>query len=242
MKNHITAILFSLAIIITAVLFSNAFKYKYKQVETVSVTGLAEHDFTSDLIVWEGNFTRKSMNIKEAYSSLKADEQKIRSYLKEKGINDNEIVFSAINTIKDFETYYDANGNPRSTFSGYVLSQSLEIESNNLSKIEKISREITELLDYGIEFNSTQPRYYYTKLNELKIDLLAQATADGKLRAETIANNSGSKLGQLKEASMGIFQITGKNSNEDYSWGGVFNTSSKNKTASITIRMEFQIR
>lgn len=242
MKNHISAILFSLAIIITAVLFSNAFKYKYKQVETVSVTGLAEHDFTSDLIVWEGNFTRKSMNIKEAYSSLKADEQKIRSYLKEKGINDNEIVFSAINTIKDFETYYDANGNPRSTFSGYVLSQSLEIESNNLSKIEKISREITELLDYGIEFNSTQPRYYYTKLNELKIDLLAQATADGKLRAETIANNSGSKLGQLKEASMGIFQITGKNSNEDYSWGGVFNTSSKNKTASITIRMEFQIR
>lgn len=242
MKNHISAILFSLAIIITAVLFSNAFKYKYKQVETVSVTGLAEHDFTSDLIVWEGNFTRKSMNIKEAYSSLKADEQKIRSYLKEKGINDNEIVFSAINTIKDFETFYDNNGNPRSTFSGYVLSQSLEIESNNLSKIEKISREITELLDFGIEFNSTQPRYYYTKLNELKIDLLAQATADGKLRAETIANNSGSKLGQLKEASMGIFQITGKNSNEDYSWGGVFNTNSKNKTASITIRMEFQIR
>jgi hypothetical protein len=242
MKNHIGAILFSLAIIITAVLFSNAFKYKYKQVETVSVTGLAEHDFTSDLIVWEGNFTRKSLNIKEAYSSLKSDEQKIRSYLKEKGINDNEIVFSAINTTKDFDTYYDNNGNPRSTFSGFVLSQSIEIESNNLSKIEKISREITELLDFGIEFNSSQPRYYYTKLNELKIDLLAQATADGKLRAETIANNSGSKLGQLKKASMGIFQITGKNSNEDYSWGGVFNTSSKNKTASITIRMEFQIR
>ena len=84
--------------------------------------------------------------------------------------------------------------------------------------------------------------HYYSRLSELKIDLLAKASADAKLRAETIAKNSGSSLGGIKKATMGVFQITGQNSNEDYSSGGVFNTSAKNKTASITMKIEFAVK
>ena len=73
------------------------------------------------------------------------------------------------------------------------------------------------------------------------MDLLAKASADGKQRAEIIAKNAGSSLGKLKNANLGIFQITGKNTDEDYSYGGTFNTSSVNKTGSITIRMEFAV-
>ncbi len=73
------------------------------------------------------------------------------------------------------------------------------------------------------------------------MDLLAKASADGKKRAEIIANNSGSSLGKLKKANLGVFQITGKNTDEDYSYGGTFNTTSRNKTGSITIRMEFAV-
>jgi hypothetical protein len=79
-------------------------------------------------------------------------------------------------------------------------------------------------------------------LSELKIDLLAKASADARLRAETIAKNSGGKLGELRKGSMGVFQITGQNADEDYSYGGAFNTSHKNKTASITVRVEFEAR
>ena len=73
------------------------------------------------------------------------------------------------------------------------------------------------------------------------MDLLAKASADGKKRAEIIANNSGSSLDKLKTANLGVFQITGKNTDEDYSYGGTFNTTSRNKTGSITIRMEFGV-
>jgi hypothetical protein len=73
------------------------------------------------------------------------------------------------------------------------------------------------------------------------MDLLAKASADGKQRAEIIAKNAGSSLGKLKKATLGVFQITGKNSDEDYTYGGAFNTSSLNKTGSITIRMEFAV-
>ena len=152
------------------------------------------------------------------------------------------MVFSAINIEKEFDTKYDADGKViGSDFSGYNLKQNVTVDSKNIEKVEKISREVTELIQSGIEFNSSSPSYYYTKLSELKLDLLAKASADAKQRAETIAKNSGSNLGSIRKANMGIFQITGKNSNEDYSYGGALNTSSKNKTASITTKIDYAV-
>jgi hypothetical protein len=150
------------------------------------------------------------------------------------------MVFSSVVINKEFSSRTDMNGNHVSQeFSGYNLSQNVRVESKDVNKVEKISREVTELIESSIEFNSSPPLYYYSKLSDIKIDLLAKASADAKSRAETIAKNSGSSLGDLRKANMGIFQITGKNSNEDYSYGGTFNTRDKNKTGSITIKMEF---
>ncbi len=242
MKNYISTTIIALTAIICFWLLGNAYKYKFKTAETISVTGLAEKDFTSDQIVWTGNYSRKMMDLKAAYIALKEDESKIRTYLKEKGIADNEMVFSAVNLNKDFDRKTDANGREiGNEFTGYNLKQDVTVDSKNIDKIEKISREVTELIQSGIEFNSSSPSYYYTKLAELKLDLLAKASADAKQRAETIAKNSGSGLGKIKKANMGIFQITGKNSNEDYSYGGAFNTSAKNKTASITTKIEYAV-
>jgi uncharacterized protein len=242
MKNYIGAGIAALAAIICFWILGNAYKYKFKTAETISVTGLAEKDFISDQIVWTGNYSRKMMDLKSAYSLLKEDEGKIRTYLKEKGIAENEMVFSAVTIDKDFEQKMDAAGKQiGSEFTGYNLKQDVTVDSKNIEKVEKISREVTELIQSGIEFNSSSPAYYYTKLSELKLDLLAKASADAKQRAETIAKNSGSSLGKIKKATMGVFQITGKNSNEDYSYGGVFNTSSKNKTASITTKIDYAV-
>jgi uncharacterized protein len=242
MKNYISTTIIALTAIICFWILGNAYKYKFKTAETISVTGLAEKDFTSDQIVWTGNYSRKMMDLKAAYIALKEDESKIRTYLKEKGIADNEMVFSAVNLNKDFDRKTDANGREiGNEFTGYNLRQDVTVDSKNIDKVEKISREVTELIQSGIEFNSSSPSYYYTKLAELKLDLLAKASADAKQRAETIAKNSGSGLGKIKKANMGIFQITGKNSNEDYSYGGAFNTSAKNKTASITTKIEYAV-
>jgi hypothetical protein len=111
-----------------------------------------------------------------------------------------------------------------------------------MDRVEALSREVTELIEKGIEFKSEAPRYYYTQLANLKMDLLAKASEDAKLRAETIAKSVNGSLAKLKKANMGVFQITGKNSDEDYSYGGTFNTADKQKTASITIRMDYRLR
>jgi len=237
----ITAAIIGICAVIAFALISNAYKYRSKTMETIVVTGLAEKDFNSDLIVWNGSYARKSFDLKEAYSTLKADENAIRSYLVKKGIPAANMQFSSVMINKEFSQQTNANGQYMSQeFTGYNLMQTVTIESNEVDKVDKISREVAELIQSGIEFNSSAPMFYNTKLTEVKMELLGKASADARARAETIAKNAGSSLGELKKATMGIFQITGKNSNEAYSYGGAFNTSNRYKTGSITIKMEFK--
>ena len=238
----LSAAIIGIAFIIGLFIVGQAYKYRSTSKETITVTGSAEKDFVSDLIVWTGSYSRKSMDLKGAYAQLKEDESVVKKYLISKGVQENEMVFSSINIIKEFSYPTDANGRSLGQqFSGYNLTQNVRIESPNVDKINAISREATELIQQGIEFNSAAPLFYYTKLTQIKMDLLAKASADGKKRAEIIANNSGSSLDKLKTANLGVFQITGKNTDEDYSYGGTFNTASRNKTGSITIRMEFAV-
>jgi len=241
MKPYLTAAIIGISVIIAFAVLGRAYKYHSTTMETIEVTGLAEKDFNSNFIVWDGTYSRKSTDLKSAYASLKTDEDAIRTYLTKKGISNSEMVFSAVTINKEFGPTLDQNGrNIGQKFIGYSLVQAVKVESADVDKVDKISREATELIESGIEFNSPSPSFYNTKLNEVKMELLGRASADAKSRAEIIAKNAGSSLGALKKATMGVFQITGKNSNENYSYGGSFNTSSRMKTGSITIKMEFQ--
>lgn len=242
MKQYLHTIIISLAILLTAMILSNAFINRNKTSKTISVTGLGRKDFVSDLIVWSGSFTQKNMSLKEAYASLDKDRENIRRYLQSKGIKSENIIFSSVEISKLFDEVYDANGRKiKSVFEGYSLKQNVQIESNEVDKIENISRQVSELINSGVEFYSEKPEYYYTQLGQLKIEMIAEATKDAYTRAQKIAQNAGGKVGSLKNANQGIFQIVAQNSNEDYSWGGSFNTSSKKKTATITMKLEYEI-
>lgn len=241
MKSHLSSIIIALAIIVTALVFSDAFKNRNRTNNTISVTGLGKKDFVSDLIVWSGSFIKKSTNLKEAYAELDKDRENILQYLMGKGIKKENIIFSAVDINKEFDEVYGNNGERlKSVFTGYRLSQTVQIESPEVDKVEDISRQVSELINSGVEFYSNTPQYYYTKLAELKIEMIAEATKDANTRAKRIAENAGSAVGRLKNADMGVFQITAQNSAEEYSWGGSFNTSSKRKTATITVKLNYE--
>ena len=242
-KQNVTLIVIILASLLGIFMLSKAWNYKYKQTETISVTGAADTNFVSDMIVWSGSFSRTSFNMQEAFDALKKDEAIVTNYLQTKGLSKEEMTTSSINTEKLFNYTYDESGRQNgSTFSGFKLSESISIESKDLLKVDKISREITQLIQQGVELTSSSPKYFYTKLGDLKVGLLAKASADANKRAEIIADNSKASLGGLKKATMGVFQITGQNENEDFSYGGAFNTSSINKTATITVKTEYEVK
>ena len=116
------------------------------------------------------------------------------------------------------------------------------MSSNNLPIVERVYQKISELYGSGINFSSEKPLYYYTRLNDLKMEMLNRASANAYERAQTIAKGSDASVGALVSSSMGVFQIVGLNSDDEYSWGGTFNTSSKEKVASITVRTTYRVR
>ena len=179
MKNHLSAIIFGTAIVLAAYFLGNAYVTRYQESGEISVTGLGKQDFTSDLIVWEVRFKTLNKNLQTAYNTLNEQKKIIRDYLIEKGVSSENMVFNAVETNNRFKQLYGPNGNYQGQeFTGYELSQTVQIESKEVEKIEKVSREVTELLNSGLQVYSPSPRYYYTKLADLKLEMISKATED----------------------------------------------------------------
>lgn len=210
----------------------------------ITVTGSASTNFTSDLIVWGGSFSASAWSTKDAYEILKDNAEAIRKYLRDNDVNESEIIFSSIDIRQDSHSEYFENGNfKNAVFDGYTLTQSIKIESPEVDKIEQVSRDITELIDSGVQFYSNSPEYYYTKLGELKLEMIAEATENARKRAEIVTENANSSIDKLITANLGVFQIVAQNSSaDDYSDGGSFNTWSKNKTASVTVKLYYTVK
>jgi hypothetical protein len=206
---------------------------------TVTVTGSAKKLIRSDLVLWRGNFSEQSAQLPEAYSKLKESLNKVVGYLKTNGIEEKDIIISAIQTFPLYQM--NPNGMQSNLVEGYRLMQYIEIKSNNVEKITELSRSSTELINQGVHFESQQPQYFYTKLNELKVSMLAEAAKDAKNRAESLADNSGSRIGILRSAKMGVFQITQPNST-DVSDMGINDTSSLEKEITAVVNVEFSIK
>lgn len=242
MKQHLNTLIIAVAVIISGYLLAKGYQSRATNQNAISVTGLGEENFTSDLIVWSGSFSSKDYELKTANYALNQQQKTILNYLKSKGLNESEIVFEGVNIQRDYSYNYDDRGVLiNTTFNGFNLTQNMKVTSKKVDVVEELSRRVTDLIDLGVEFNSFPPEFYYTKLAQLKLRMIESATKDAQERAAKIAQNAGGELGHLKNADMGVFQITGENSSEDYSWGGSFNTSSKKKTANITIRLKYEI-
>lgn len=238
--DYIKILVIGFIIIIAVSILANAFVNRNKAQELISVTGIGTINFEADLAVCSGDFRRADINLQNAYKQLNEDRKIIEEYLKNKGVDSKEIMFSSISINKEFQ-HIKENGSERDVFTGFQLSQTVRIESKNVDKVETVAREITEIINRGVEFYSMPPSYFYTKIEDLKLAVIAEATKNARLRAESIAKNAGGSLGDLKQATMGVFQITAQNSDESLSWSGNYNTGSKKKTATTTMRLQYSV-
>ena len=234
-----SVIIISVALVICSFIIAGGIKDFSGDKNTVTVTGAAKKLIHSDLIVWQGNFSEQSAQLPEAYSKLKQSLDKVSAYLKNNGIAEKDIVISSIQTMPLYQI--NPNGMQSNIVEGYRLMQNIEIKSKDVEKITELSRTSTELINQGVHFESQQPQYYYTKLNELKVSMLAEAAKDAKNRAESLANNSGGKIGALRAAKMGVFQITQPNST-DVSDMGINDTSSLEKEITAVVNVEFNVK
>lgn len=241
-KKYIALVLVAVVLaagLITSTLIATNGLIEIKGSRSITVTGSAKQQLKSDLIVWKGYFSCQSPLMAEAYTKLKEDSEKVKKYLLSKGLKEEELVFSSIDSSPIYEVNY--NGQYTNNIIAYRLSQRVEISSSEVDKITRISREATELMNEGVEFQSFPPEYFYTKIADLKVSMLAEATKDAKNRAEQISGNTGSSIGALKSAKMGVFQITPLYSTEvaDY---GINDTSSLDKEITAVVTCTFELK
>lgn len=233
------AVILSAGLILSTWIFTNGLvKYK-SSTGAVTVTGSAKKEIKSDWVVWTGTFSFQSPSLTEAYQQLSNSRNKVKAYFLSKGVPEQELIFSSVFTTVNKTIL--PNGQPSNTVESYLLSENVELRSKDVEKIAELSRGATELINQGVEFQSNPPQYFYTKIADLKVEMLSIATKDAFSRANQIAENSHSKIGSLRSAKQGVFQITPRYSNEisDY---GINDTSSMDKEITAVVNCSFTIK
>ena len=206
--------------------------------QTIVVTGSARKRIKSDLVIWRSGVSYQATTLADAYRSLSESVPRVKSYLLSKGIPENEITVSSISS----QTLHakTSNGEETVQFTAYSLKQELEVHSNDVEKIAQIARQATELINQGILIESMAPEYHFTKLGDLKIEMLAEAAKDAKARAQQIAQSTGSSVGSVRTARMGVLQITPADSNE-VSDSGMNDTTSLWKDITAVVNIGFAV-
>jgi len=184
----------------------------------VTVKGYAKQEIKSDLGILEATIITENPDLKMCYTTLAQDKGKVMTFLKEKyRISDNEIELRPANIREVYKV--NERGFNTDVFLKFILKQNLKIESGNVEKIAKLSAGFIDILDEGVKININSPEYVYTKLEDLKVEMIGRATNNARERAIKIAKEGKFKLGPIASVRVGIFQITPTHSTEVSNYG-----------------------
>jgi hypothetical protein len=225
----------ALAVAMVTAAWIAAKSFEFTQRSQITVKGFAAKDIVSDLAVWEGVVSTRHRDLPTAYRKLEADSAQILGLLEKVGVPKESTDFQATKTQI---LYKKAGYNDTNEIEGYQLSRSLSVKSADVALVQRVASESTALLKQGIEISSASPRFYYSGLEDLKVEMLSAATRDARQRAQTLASNSGSHLGGLRSAQQGVFQITPEHSVE-VSGYGENDTSSLKKVIRAVVTVEY---
>jgi len=190
----------------------------FKEYErTVTVKGLSEREYEADIVIWPIEFTEASNNLGELYSSIERSTEKIRVFLEEAGISQEEITFSIPSiTDKSAQQY----GNQAKAEFRYTAMQTVTAYSKNIKSVRSVMGTLSELGKQGIVFSGgnyqSTTEYLFTRLNEAKPGMIEEATRKAREVAEKFASDSKSTLGKIRKASQGQFSINARDKNNPH--------------------------
>lgn len=205
----------------------------------LTVRGFAERRITSDFTVWHINLAARAKTAKEAFARLQADEARLRAGLAREGVPADlvEVTLTSVNPV--FRT--DERGMTTAEISGYTISRSFRLATPDIGLAPKFALATEALLRDGLEMNPSPPEFYCQKLKDLRAELLGEAVRDAQRRAEVIAKQAGCRVGGLRSAQQGVFQITPIYSTE-ISAGGELDTTSLEKSIKAVVTAEFWLK
>lgn len=191
---------------------------EYKQYErSVKVKGLSEREVEADVVIWPITFIATGNELETLYNSIEENTAKISDFLGSNGMSADEVSFaSPAITDKSAQQY---GNNARAEFR-YTATQTVTVYSENIADVRAVMSSLSELGKQGIVFTGsnyqTQTEYIFTRLNDVKPQMIEEATTKAREVAEKFATDSQSKLGKIKRASQGQFSISARDKNNPH--------------------------
>jgi uncharacterized protein len=240
-KNSIplAAAILTIGFLLSVFMLNTTWRSQIRSGQTINVTGSAKKEIVSDFGILKGTLSTQAFSSVEAYKSLQRQKPLLVSFIKKQGFSEEKIKFSTISQYPIFE--YNANGMQTNNVLAYVYSQRIEVESQDVNKIQKLSLDITSIIEQGVNFAVDMPEYHYSKMSQVKVEIQAEAAKDALIRAQKIAEATDGEIGNMRSARMGILQITPKHSNmiSDY---GVNDLTSIEKEITAVVNASFEIK
>lgn len=236
----VLGIFIALGVLLSTIVLSNAvISYQKLNKQALSVTGSASRNVKSDLAVWKAYYQVRSKDLKSGYAKIDQDKKAVTDFLVANGMKENDIKFTPVSSYPVYKKL--SNGYDSNDVDGYRLSQNVELSSKDVDAVTKLSQDVSKLVDKNVELSSNMVEYYVSNLDELKVQILADATKDAKQRAESMVKSTGGHIGVMNSAKMGVFQIVAENST-DVSDYGIYNTNAINKKINAVVNATFTIK
>ena len=191
---------------------------KFKGFErTVTVKGLAEREYPADIVIWPIQFTEANNDLQRLYGAIENSTSRIRSYLQSKGIDSSEITIASP-AITDMQAQrYGGSGQ---TSFRYNAVQTVTVYSKNIEAVRAVMGDLSQLGKQGIVITGgdyqSRTEYLFTRLNDIKPEMIEEATKQARVVALKFAEDSQSKLGKIKRAYQGQFSISPRDKNNPH--------------------------
>lgn len=237
-KQITFGIIIGVSLVLSAFIVANTF-YNVKALEnSLAVTGLAKKNVTSDMAKWSGSFSRTiTMDaMKDGYAQMAKDLAVVNKFFKSNGVDEKSVTISPVFMDKDY-SYNNTGNEPQK----YVLRQDVQLQLSDVAKVTDIAKKASDLASGDVLFSANSPEYYFTKLDDVRLELMASAVKDAQTRADVIAKSGGKSVASMTSAAAGVTQVLPLNS-VDVSDYGTYDTTTVEKEVMMTVHASFGLK
>lgn len=179
-------------------------RYKLAEQRSVTVRGVSERDVAADLATWSISFSHEGTELGAVQNSVDQQARVVRAFFQRAGFRPGDISDSDVSLSRNQPT--DRDGNPVGP-EELTVRRSMQLRTGDVMKARAAYAAQAQLLRNGVELSGSSISYTFTRLNELKPEMIAEATRNARRSADQFARDSGASVGRIKTASQGYFSV-----------------------------------